>query len=70
MKRRMVERRSEKNVDGRGRGPFIFADFPFHPSEPDYLVPQQFSMKLLISRSYPLICPAWVTLPVATLPPA
>jgi hypothetical protein len=42
MKRRMVEW-SEKNVDGRGRGPLIFADFPFIPSEADYLVPEQFS---------------------------
>jgi hypothetical protein len=32
MKRRMVEWRSEKNVDGRGRGPLIFNDFPFIPS--------------------------------------
>jgi hypothetical protein len=34
----MVEWRSEKNVDGRGRGPLILAD-----SETDYLVPEQFS---------------------------
>ncbi|PNF37773.1 hypothetical protein B7P43_G10763 [Cryptotermes secundus] len=48
MKRRMVERRSEKNVDGRGRGPLIIPAHslisrPFHPSEIDYLVSEQFS---------------------------
>jgi hypothetical protein len=32
MKCRMVEWRSEKNVDARGRGPLIFVDFPFIPS--------------------------------------
>jgi hypothetical protein len=30
-------------VDERGRGPLIFADFLFIPSEADYLVPEQFS---------------------------
>jgi hypothetical protein len=43
-------------VDGRGRGPLIFADFPFHPSEADYLVPEQFSFcgaRLLVSRPTP-----------------
>jgi hypothetical protein len=44
-------------VDGRGRGPLIFADFPFiHPSEADYLVPEQFSfygVRLLASRPTP-----------------
>jgi hypothetical protein len=56
----MVEWRSEKNVDGRGHGPLIFADFPFIPSIQgwlsDYLVPEQFSfygVKLLASRPSP-----------------
>jgi hypothetical protein len=44
-------------VDGRGRGPLIFADFPFIPSiEADYLVPEQFSfygVRLLVSRPTP-----------------
>jgi hypothetical protein len=45
MKRRMVERRSEKNVDGRGRSPLILLIFhSFHPSEADYLLPEQFSL--------------------------
>jgi hypothetical protein len=80
MKRRMVEWISEKNVDGRGRGPLIFADFPFHQSEADYPVPEQFNvygMRLLVSRPTPNLedqgIPlrlAWMTLPVATLPPA
>jgi hypothetical protein len=60
----------------------------FHPSDADYLVPEQFSfysVRLLVSRPTanlevqgiplrlaptPLTCPAWVPLPVATLPPA
>jgi hypothetical protein len=83
MKRRMVEWRREKNMDGRDRGQLIFADFPFIPSEADYLVPEQFNfygVRLLASRptlnledqSIPLrlTCPAWVPLPVAMLPPA
>jgi hypothetical protein len=57
MKRQVVEWRSEKNVDGRGRGPLIFADFSsFHPSEADYLVPEQFSLygvRVLVSRPTP-----------------
>jgi hypothetical protein len=43
-------------VDGRGRGPLIFADFPFHPFEADYLVPEQFSfygVRLLASGPTP-----------------
>jgi hypothetical protein len=39
-----------------------------------YLVSEQFSFYGVrcpsFSGSYPLTCPAWVTLPVATLPPA
>jgi hypothetical protein len=53
----------------------------FHPSEADYLVSEQFSFyDVRLSQPnpqpggpgypYPLICPAWVTLPVVTLPPA
>jgi hypothetical protein len=41
-------------MDGRGRGPLIFADFhSFHPSEADYLVPEQFNfygVRMLVSR--------------------
>jgi hypothetical protein len=43
-------------VDGRGRGPLIFADFQFIPSEADYLVPEEFSfyaVRLLVSRPTP-----------------
>jgi hypothetical protein len=50
----MVERRSEKNVDGRDRGPLISLIFhSFHPSDADYLVLEQFSfygVGLLASR--------------------
>jgi hypothetical protein len=57
----------------------------FLPSEADYLVPEQFSfygVRLLVSRPTPNLedqdiplrlaptCPAWVPLPIATLPPA
>jgi hypothetical protein len=44
-------------VDGRGRDELIFADFhSFHPSDANYLVPEQFSfycVRLLVSRSTP-----------------
>jgi hypothetical protein len=44
-------------MDGRDRGPLIFADFPFIPSiQAHYLVPEQFSfygVRLLVSRPTP-----------------
>jgi hypothetical protein len=57
--------------------------FIFFPTEADYLVSEQFSfygVRLLASQPTPnledqgiplrLTCPAWMILPVATLPPA
>jgi hypothetical protein len=42
-------------VDGRGRGPLISLIFrSFHPSEADYLVPEQFSFNgVRLSASRP-----------------
>jgi hypothetical protein len=72
MKRRKVEWRSEKNVDGRGRGPLIFADFPFIPSiRADYLVPEQVSfygVRLLASRPTPNLKDKGIPLRLAPTP--
>jgi hypothetical protein len=58
-------------MDGKGRGQLIFADFPFIPSEADYLVPEQFSfhgVRLLVSRPTPYLDDQSVPLRLAPTP--
>jgi hypothetical protein len=58
-------------VDGRGRGPLIFVDFPFNQSEADYLVPEQFSfygVTLLASRPTPNLDDQGIPLRLAPIP--
>jgi hypothetical protein len=56
-------------VEGRGRGPFIFADFySIYPSKADYLVPEQFSfygVRLLASSQTPNLEDQIITLRLA-----
>jgi hypothetical protein len=58
-------------VDGRGRGPLIFPDFPFHPSEADYLVPEQISfygVRLLVPPPTPNLDDQNISLRLAPTP--